>query len=211
MKEPVELEPMKKFDEIRRFSNIELRLTKESMGALPKSSECCGPIRKKSYHYVSGLVGMVNNPFINKDIRHCFFDYEQPVLLSFWLSRIAKIRSSANQQAKLGLVSEEKVTATSMPKSDNRVEFQLGFSDELLRTSLIVVWELMKPSWCPSLKVDSILCATQDVQRELNSDCNFRDLNFIYYLMTTASRSTRENNVDLPGWGPEDWVEPSSC
>ena len=39
MKEPVELEPMRKIDEIRRFSNKELRLTKESMGAMPKSNE----------------------------------------------------------------------------------------------------------------------------------------------------------------------------
>ena len=61
MKAPVELEPMKKIDKIRRFSNKELRLTKESMGDLPKSSECCGPIWKKSYGYVSGLVGMAYN------------------------------------------------------------------------------------------------------------------------------------------------------
>ena len=53
MKEPVELEPMKKIDVIRRFFNKEMRLTKESMGALPKSSEYCGPIREKSYSYVS--------------------------------------------------------------------------------------------------------------------------------------------------------------
>ena len=46
MKEPVELEPMRKIDGIRRFSNKELRLTKESMGALPKSNEYCGPIRR---------------------------------------------------------------------------------------------------------------------------------------------------------------------
>ena len=39
MKEPVELEPMKKIYKIRRFSNKELRLTRESMGALPRSSE----------------------------------------------------------------------------------------------------------------------------------------------------------------------------
>ena len=38
MKEPVELEPMKKIYEKRRFSNKELRLTRESMGALPRSS-----------------------------------------------------------------------------------------------------------------------------------------------------------------------------
>ena len=48
MKEPVELEPIKKIDEIRKFSNKELRLTKESMATLPKSSEYCGPIRMKS-------------------------------------------------------------------------------------------------------------------------------------------------------------------
>ena len=39
MREPVELEPMRKIDEIRRFSNKELMLTKESMGVLPKSDK----------------------------------------------------------------------------------------------------------------------------------------------------------------------------
>ena len=168
MKEPAELEPMRKIDEIKRLSNKELRLTKESMGALPKSSEYCGPIRKKSYSYVSEIIGMAYNPFLNEDIRDCFFDYEQAMLLRFWTSRITTIRSAANQQAKLELVLEEKVTAPSGPKSDKRVEFGLGFSEELLRTSLMVVWELMKPSWCPSPNADSILRATQDVQSRGN-------------------------------------------
>ena len=103
MKEPLELEPMRKIDEIRRFSNKELRLNKESMGAMPKSSEYCGPIRRKSYSYVSRIIGIAYNPFLNEDIRDCFFDYEQAMLLRFWKSRIATIRSAANQQAKLGL------------------------------------------------------------------------------------------------------------
>ena len=79
------------------------------------------------------------------------------------------------------------MTAPSVPESDKRVEFGLGFSDELLRTSLMMVWELMRTSWRPSPNADSILHATQDVQRELNSDCNLRDLNIIYNVMTTAS------------------------
>ena len=162
MKEPVELELMKKIDKIRRFSNKEMRLSKKPMGALPKCSEYCGPIRKKSYSYVSGIIGMAYNPFLNEDIRDCFFDNEQAVLLRFWTSIIATIRRAANQQTKLGLVLEEKVTAPSVPKSDNRVEFGLGFSDEVLRASLMVVWELMKPSWCPRPNADSILRATQD-------------------------------------------------
>ena len=53
--------------------------------------------------------------------------------------------------------------------------------------------------------------ATQDVQRELNSECNLRDLYIIYNVMTTASRSKGEDKVELPGWGPEDWVKPGSC
>ena len=174
MKEPVELKPMKNIDEIRRFSNKKMRLTKDSVGALPNTSDNCGPIRKKSYSYVSGIVWMVYNPFINEEVRDCFFDYKQAVLLRFWTSRIATIRSAANQQTKLGLVLEENVTAPSVPKSDNRVEFGLGFLNELLRTSLMVVWEQMKLSWCPSPNADSILRATQDEQRDS------RDLNIIY-------------------------------
>ena len=141
LKEPVELEPMKKIDEIRRFSNKELRLTNESMEALPKSS---GLIRKNCYSYVSGIIGIAYNPFLNEDIRDCYFDYEQAVLLRFWTSRIATIRSAAKQQTRLGLVLEEKVAAPSVPKTDKRVEFGFGFSDELLRTSLMVMWELME-------------------------------------------------------------------
>ena len=211
MKEPVQLEPMRKIDEIRRFSNKELRLTKEYMGAMPKSSEYCEPIRKKSHSYVSGIIGIAYNPFLNEDIRDCFFDYERAVLLRFWTSRIATIRNAANQQTRLGLVLEEKVTASSVPESDKRVEFGLGFSDELLKMSLMVVCELKRPSWWPSPNADSILLATQDVQRELNSDCNLRDLNIIYNVMTTASKSNGEDKVELPGWGPEDWVKPGSC
>ena len=86
------------------------------------------------------------------------------------------------------------MTAPSVPKSDNRVEFGLGFLDQLLRTNLMVMWELMKPS-CPNPNANSILRATQDVQREQNSGCNLRDLNIIYNLMMTASKSNGEAKV----------------
>ena len=75
-----------------------------------------------------------------------YFDYEQAVLLRLWLSRVSMIRKIASPRVKLGFVLEKKVTATSITKSDNRVEFAMGFSDEFLRTSLMTVWELIKPS-----------------------------------------------------------------
>ena len=45
MKEPVDLERMKRANEIRRLSKKELRLTKKSIGTLLKYSENCGPLR----------------------------------------------------------------------------------------------------------------------------------------------------------------------
>ena len=66
--------------------------------------------------------------------------------------------------------------APSIPKSDNRVEFGLGFSVESLRKNLMVVWELRKPSWCPSPNADLILQATQDVQKKLKANCNHLQL-----------------------------------
>ena len=148
---------------------------------------------------MSGVIGIAYNPFLSENIIDYFFDYEQAVLLRFWTSRIATIKSAALPQTKLRPVLEEKVAAPSVPDSDKRVELGLGFSDELLRTSLMVVWELMTPSWCPSPNADSILLATQDVQRELNADCNLLDLNIIYNLMTTASKSNGEDKMELPG------------
>ena len=80
MKKHVELEHLKKIDE-KRILKKELKLTKKTMGTLPKSSEYCVPIRKMSYHYMSVIVGMAYNPFIDEDIGDCYFDYEQAVLL----------------------------------------------------------------------------------------------------------------------------------
>ena len=141
---------------------------------------------------------MAYNPFIPKDIPDCYFDYEPALLLRYWTSGISTIRSIASQQINLGPVREERVTSPFIGKSDIRVEFGLGFLDKLLRTSLIGVWDLMKPR----ANNDVILRVTNDVQRDLSIlIVNLRDINTIYYLLTAASRSNREKteeNIELP-------------
>ena len=150
-------------------------------------------------------------PFINDNIRDCYFNNEQVLLFIIWMSRISTIKKNTSQQVSLALVLEEKVTSPSVPKSDSHVELGLGFSDGLSRTSLMTVWELMKSSWCSSPNADVILRATQNIERESNSECNLRDLKMMHNLMTEASRSSREKTVELPGWRTEDLVEPVSC
>ena len=46
IKEPVELEPSKKMEDIRIFSYQELRLAKESIGTVLKSTGYCEPIKR---------------------------------------------------------------------------------------------------------------------------------------------------------------------
>ena len=133
MKEPEELEPMKKIDEIRRFSNKELRLTKESMGALPKSSEYCGPIKKKSYSYVSGIIGIAYNPFLSEDIRDCFFDYEQAVLLRFWTSRIVTINPLCRTGCKLDRVAFMEEVWTVIQSYGTQSNLKTGLNQPLMR------------------------------------------------------------------------------
>ena len=85
---------------------------KQSMETLLKSSEHCGPIKKKSYHHVSGILGMSRDPLFNEDICDCYFDGEQAVLLRFKFSRISTIKTIISQQVKLGLVLGKKDDCT---------------------------------------------------------------------------------------------------
>ena len=91
------------------------------------------------------------------------------------------------------------------------MEFSLGFIEELLRTSLIFVRQLLMPSRFPSLNSDTILLATQGVQRELNTGCNLRDLYPILLLLTAASRSNREKSAKLSGLEPGCSFESGCC
>ena len=69
-------------------------------------------------------------------------------MLRFCVFGLITIKNIDNQQVKLGLVLEEKMTVSSVLKLDNnnRVEFGLVSSDALLRRSLRVVLKMMKTS-----------------------------------------------------------------
>ena len=84
--------------------------------------------KEEVFQYVSGIIGIAYNPFLSKDIRDCFFNYEQAVLLRFRTSRIVTIKSAANPQTKLGLVLEEEVTAPSCQNPTD--EWSLGWDSQ---------------------------------------------------------------------------------
>ena len=76
----------------------------------------------------------------------------------------------STMRVQLVLILQEEVPAPSILKSDCKVEFGLGFADELLNKP--------KSSWCP------IVRETQDNEKEVIAHCNLRDLNTIHSLVT---------------------------
>ena len=63
----------------------------------------------KSFQYMSGIPGMAYNPFVNEEAREAYFDYEQVVVLDFWVERIKETGMLMVEQPKLGIVLEERV------------------------------------------------------------------------------------------------------
>ena len=53
------------------------------------------------------------------------------------------------EQPKLGIILEERVVEPSVPELKGQVSFDCGSWDGPLKTSLVAMLELMKPSWYP--------------------------------------------------------------
>ena len=70
----------------------------------------------KSFQYVSGIPGMAFNPFVNEEAREAFLDYEQVVVLDFWVERVKEIGMLMVEQPKLGIVLEERLVELSVPE-----------------------------------------------------------------------------------------------
>ena len=85
---------------------------------------------------------MAYNPFIKEDIRTCYFDYKQAVLLRFWLSRISTIRNVASQQIKLGLVIL--INRSTWSPAIKMQQLPLGTSHLIMGNSVVGVLQILR-------------------------------------------------------------------
>ena len=96
------------------------------------------------------------------------------------------------EQPKLGIVLEERVVEPSVPKLKGQVSFECGSWDGPLKTSLVTMWELMKPSWCPHPNAGLTWDMTADITMVLDDDASLPDLAMIHHLL--AIRVTKQKN-----------------
>ena len=79
-KESNDMESYRRLEKVRRYSNKELKVSRELIEADRGQKDYATLGKLKSFQYVSGIPGMAYNPFVNEEAREACFDYEQELL-----------------------------------------------------------------------------------------------------------------------------------
>ena len=212
-KESNDMESYRKLEEVRRYSNKELKVSRELIEAVKGQKDFATLGRLKSFQYVSGIPGMAYNPFVNEEAREAYFDYEQVIVLNFWVERIKETGMLMVEQPKLGIILEERVVEPSVPELKGQVSFDCGSWDGPLKTSLVTMWELMKPSWCPHPNAGLIWDMTADITLDLDDDASLHDLAMIHHLLAMRLTKRKSNpSTELSEEGPSsNWLKQGTC
>ena len=183
IKESKDMESYRRLEEKRRYSNKELKVSRELIKAVRGQKDYATLGKLKSFQYVSSIPGMAYNPLMNEEAREAYFDYEQVVVLDFWVERVKETGMLMMEQPRLGIVLEEQVVETSVPELKGQVSFDCGSWDGPLKTSLVTMCELMKPSWCPRPNAGLIWDMAAYVTLDLDDDASLHDLAVIHHLL----------------------------
>ena len=212
-KESNDMENYRKLEEVRRYSNKELKVSRELIEAVRGQKEFATLGKRKSFQYVSGIPGIAYNPFVNEEAREAYFDYEQVTVLNFWVEQIKEIGMLMVEQPKLGIILEERVVEPSIPELKGQVSFDCGSWDGPLKTSLVMMWELMKPSWCPHPNAGLIWDMTADIMLDRDDDASLHDLAMIHHLLAMRLTKRKSNpSTELSEEGtPSNWLKQGTC
>ena len=85
------LESHRKLDETRRFYKKKFEEGHDVHSNLASSGEYLKPNKKGEYQYVSGVMGMAYNPFLDSEAGGAHRNYEVVELLKFWTEKTVEI------------------------------------------------------------------------------------------------------------------------
>ena len=96
----------------------------------------------------------------------------------------------------------------SIPRSNKRVEVNMGNGNGLLITNLGVVWKLQRPSWCPHPHATLIEETTERVRLAPTEDEDLAKLSVVHKLILPQMKESGEKTNNL---GSAKKMEPGSC
>ena len=202
------LENHGKLDEIRRFCNKTIEEGHNMHRSLASAEDCSRPNKRGEHQYVSGVMGLAYNPFLDSEAGRGHLNHEVTELLKFWTEKIIEIDSMEKEKSSLGLILEKTPKVISVPRSNKRVELKMGNGNGMLVTNLGVIWKLLRRSWCPHPHASLIEEVTERVRLALTKDEDLGTLNVIHKLILPQSKESGEATSIL---GSVKKMEPGSC
>ena len=200
------LENHRKLDEVRRFYNKKFEeeldvhrnlASPEQYSRLSEKGEC-----------VSGVMGIAYNPFLDSETGGAHRNHEVAELLKFWTEKIVEIDAVEKGRPSLGLILEKTPEVVSIPRSNKRVEVNMGDGNGLLITNLGVVWKLLRPSWCPHPHASLIEETTERVRLAPTEDEDLAKLSVVHKLILPQMKESGEKTKNLESAKK---MEPGSC
>ena len=141
------------------------------------------PTKRGEYQYVSGVMGISYNLFLDAEAGAAFMNFEITELLEFWTGKIIQIDPTERKKPSLGLLLEKVPEVVSVPRSERKVELRLGGKDDILSTNLGSVWKLLRPSWCPHPQANLNEEVTERVRLSPGKNEDLGNLNVIHKLI----------------------------
>ena len=191
------LESHRKLDEIRRFYNKNFEEGQDVHSNLASSGEYLKPNKKGEYQYVSGVMGMAYNPFLDSEAGGAQRNYEVAELLKFWAEKIVEIDTVERERPSLGLILEKTPEVISVPRSSKRVELKMGNGNGMLVTNVGVIRNLLRPSWCPHPYASLIEEVTERVRLAPAEDEDLATLSVVHKLILPQVKESSEATSKL--------------
>ena len=112
------------------------------------------------------------------------------------------------KQPKLGIILEERVIQPSVPELKGQVSFECRSRGGPLKTRLVTMWELMKPS-----NASLIWDVTADVALDLDDDASLHDLAMIHHLLALkiTKQTGRPSTEPSEGSVSSNWLRQGTC
>ena len=202
------LENHRKLDEVRRFYNKKFEEEHDVHRNLASPEQYSRLSENGEYQYVSGVMGIAYNPFLDSETGGAHRNHEVAELLKFWTEKIVEIDAVEKERPSLGLILEKTPEVVSLPRSNKRVEVNVGDGNGLLITNLGVVWKLLRPSWCPHPHASLIEETTERVRLAPTEDEDLAKLSVVHKLISPQMQESGEKTNNL---GSAKKMEPGSC
>ena len=101
------LESHGKLDEIRRFYIKKFEEKHDVHRDSARAEDCSKPTKRGEYQYVSGVIGIAYNLFLDSQAGKAYMNFERAELLNLWTEKIIEIEPTKRERPSLGLVTGE--------------------------------------------------------------------------------------------------------